>query len=153
MNGKKYMLGLGLAVVMLLGSPFAQANGHKAKPVDGKAAAEKFILPHHGVAAIVFDEKGHGVVIDKDGVTLPNCQMCTETLEKKYGPKCEKAPKVSEIIKDPATASKHSDPPVCDKTLSTTVRSATSINIVEHSGSQCRTIFIPEPPHVVQYCW
>jgi hypothetical protein len=124
-----------------------------ASPASNKAdAAKRLITPQAGLGAIVFNDKGEAIVVDKEGQPVPSCQLCNAEMEKIYGPRCEKAEKLTDRMKD-KTANTQATPPICEKLLNTTIRSVNSMTLLEHTGSHCITIIIGGisrticPPH------
>ena len=128
-------------------------------PVDGKALAERFIRPtgNKGVVALVFDDNGNVIAVTREGRTVPTCQVCTPELERKYGPRCAKARRVSDLksLLDDKPASAALPPPVCDKLANTTIEDVNPISAIKHTGSQCISFFFNAngQAQVYQYCW
>jgi hypothetical protein len=135
------------------------AKEHKKRPpVDGKALAEKFIRPVNGQTALVFNEKGQVISINKDGAVMPSCQPCSAKLEETYGPQCKKARLASELLpllNEGKVEENSSTPLICDKLTNTTIQTVNPITVIEHTGSQCVTFLVQgdSGPKIFQYCW
>lgn len=120
---------------------------------NSKALAERAIRANNGVAAIVFNEKGDPIVVTKEGLRIPSCQVCSPELERKWGPQCAKARKVSEA---PAGAVSSSEEPlICNKLMGTNVQGIKPISVLRHTGSNCITIAFDNGgiSEVFDICW
>ncbi len=117
---------------------------------DSKVLADKLIRPNNGAVAIVLDEKGQAIVVNKEGRLIQPCQVCTPELERRYGPQCTKARQSS----DKAGANSGT-PQICSKLIGTNVQGIKPISVLRHTGSQCMTIFFDNDGSSLafEYCW
>ncbi len=128
----------------------APTTPRPAPVTDGKTVAEKIIRPNNGALAIVLDEKGQAIVVNKNGQAIQPCQVCTPDLERRYGPQCAKAQQLSE---KPGSAL--ATPQICTKLMGTNVQGVKPITVLRHTGSQCMTIFLDSDGSSLafEYCW
>jgi hypothetical protein len=127
-----------------------------APSAEGKELAEKFIRPiPKGIVALVFDEKGEVIAVTREGRTLPTCQVCTPELARKYGPRCAKARKLSDLKSAADDRKAAAAPLICDKLVNTTIEDVSPISAIKHTGSQCISFFFNSngQAKVYQYCW
>jgi hypothetical protein len=132
-------------------TPASPAKGSLGAQTEaGKAQTEKIIRQNDGVAAIVFNEKGQPVVVNREGQLVPTCQICTPELERKFGPQCAKAGKASE-----ATGKQGESTLICNKLNNTNVLGVEPISVLRHTGSECMTFFFNNggQPLIYQFCW
>lgn len=127
---------------------------------DGAALAERFIRPHNATAAIVFDDKGRAIVVNKEGRVVPACQVCTPELERQYGPQCSKAAQATDATMPPKGQPRQAPTgapvaPICNRLFGTTVQGVKPISVLRHTGSECMTFFFDNGGHAeaFQLCW
>jgi hypothetical protein len=157
------LLKLLVASLAFCNAGWAQDTRQSVTAMDARTVADKLIRPNNGAVALIINEQGRIVVVDREGKTLPSCQVCTPELERRYGPKCVKAKKVSELAlldgREREEAIKEADaqnaPLICDKLMSTNVQDVEPISVVRHTGSQCMSFFVNSngQAKVWQYCW
>ncbi len=142
---------IGLWSCGAMSQPAPTQSPQSSNAVEGRALAEKFIRPNNGTAAIVFNEKGDAIVVNKEGQVVQPCQVCTPELERRYGPQCSKAPKTTEM----STATDKQTPAICNKLVGTTVQGVKPISVLRHTGSECMTFFFNNDGifTAYEYCW
>jgi hypothetical protein len=161
---KKYAAATTVLILLACqSSVWAKPSAMAAPQVDGKAIAEKIIRPNQGLTALVFNEKGEVMVVNREGLALPACQVCSPELEASYGPKCSKARQMSVITKamtqgkqiDTTVAATKKSPLICDKLMHTDVLNINPITVIKHTGSECFSFVIHSDgePKIFQICW
>lgn len=129
-----------LVLSLMLISTEACSEGDKSggyQPEGPKTTGSKssFPLPEGTKAVITIGPNLELNFLDANGKPLPRCMICTEELESKYGPKCEKSPE-----------------PICKSLLGVNVRNVEGITALKTTGSPA-CISIPLNGWAVEICF
>lgn len=98
-------------------------NGEDKKPPEDN---RQITVPKDTQMVLFINKDNRMIVLDSAGKPIESCNLCTESLEQKYGAHCEKAPEETNI---------------CSSLTKATVQDIQTITILSsHKNPHCRTI-------------
>jgi hypothetical protein len=107
-----------LRSTILIGAIAFTLSGCQSVTVVGSPElADKYLKPVDGVFALVINKDGDFVIVDREGKVAQRCQS-SESSDTKL--------------------------PLCAKTINTTIKSVSTITLIEHTGSKCKLITYPD---------